>query len=227
METLHYKNLNLNPQYLNTNKIIPLFDFLTEKWNTGRIDLKGVQESVRLPENVRVKYTDDYDRGYWLARRGGNLFVNKHGELRPTHNPETGTLDFLIDTYKGDGPHFIFTRGHEEGHLLDVTGNLVTLWNAAASLGYNFECFPFSLASKSDFATICLYEDKGFVDEREKSEFVRLSFEKDFNQKELIAHIGGLVALAKSRESPSLIKKIADSIRTDSEYEVRGVLKEI
>lgn len=189
-----------------------------ESWQTGSIHLRNLKERIALPNGARVKYAGLMDRGYWLGR-GSSLFGSKLGEVRIEKNRDKQTIDFIIDAYTGSDDHHKFVMGHEEGHVVDKTGNLGVLWQVAKKEGYEFDFFTEEYALASDELTKRLFYVGGTEEE------VNLYWNKPLNEKEMLAHVSGLIALVRADVNPNLILQIEQAIRTNSDYIVKEALE--
>jgi hypothetical protein len=189
-------------------------------WCTGKIHLRHLRETIDLPRGMRVRYADAFTGGYWLGR---NPKLHKGlGQVRQDHSQNNGTIDLLIDSYNGSGSLYKFTMGHEEGHVADFSGNLKLLLSMARELGYDkFDFFPENMAEFSDQSVKIIMGGEG-------TEYdYHISWGKPHNKRELLAHVGGLIALTKSGTNPTVLHKIEESIRTGKECAVRQTIEEL
>ncbi|MBW3014653.1 hypothetical protein KY335_05435 [Candidatus Woesearchaeota archaeon] len=99
-----------------------------------------------------------------------------------------------------------FVKGHEEGHAADYLGGLTDLFSKALSCGYVFDVLEYAYAKSSDAATQKYFSGK---DAREQDQKY---LSKDEKTSELIADIGGLVALINANENQTAIKIVAKLI---------------
>lgn len=181
--------------------------------NIRNMYLKGIKENIQFPSNVRVRYTNDSSRGFWLDS-------DKLGAIVSNKNIKNNTHDFIIDFIEGEGDLYKFILGHEEGHITEFTGNLMTLWNSARKLGCDFNFFTEDFAYFSDKAYKGLFQ--GYWTKKNFS----LSLGKTKNTQEILAHIGGLIALKKSGKDSELIDKIEHAIKTRKYPNVNALILE-
>lgn len=192
-----------------------LDNFQSESWHTDSMTLRNIKAGIILPSGARVKYANFMDRNLRL----GMGICSPIGEVRMFYNEEKQTIDFTIDAYYGSDNYHKFVIGHEEGHAADMTGNLEILWQTAKKLGFEFNFFSEEYAHISDEFTKKLFYG-GYSEEA-----MARSWKKPRNEREILAHIGGLVAIAQTDVNPSLINKIEQAIRTNSEIQVRKTLE--
>ena len=210
-----------------------------EQWQEGEATLRALGMKINLPENVRIKYCDYFARindtkAPKIARAidaDGNKLPKRLGAIKMKRlDGQTTKLGLLIDCYEGEGLLALFAQGHEEGHIMDHTCNLFALCNEANRLGYNFDFLSSDAAQKHDNAMNLLYQsyfldmDRGrFIDALKSYVAPR------FNQRELIAHVGGLVSMAKSGQckNDAILNEISTAIKTDNERWVRLKSKKI
>ena len=118
-------------------------------WVEGSLHLKGIDITISLPQNVRVK---DIEGSPETTFPSGASYVG--GTVLPRYNTETKKWEFILDSYSNDGiiipAHALFIRGHEEGHLCELTGNLQTLAEKARQVGLDFIFLTTEHAEKSD-----------------------------------------------------------------------------
>ncbi|MGD9276873.1 MAG: hypothetical protein PVJ67_06910 [Candidatus Pacearchaeota archaeon] len=188
-------------------------------WHTKEIFLRNIKRTIPLTNGIRVKYNGALEKGYWLQRRPP--FWGNMGEVKYNINNENNkkTLDITIDAYNGSGEHHKFVMGHEEGHVADKTGNLIELWKAAKEEGFEFDFFTFQDATVSDISTRIVLYDKWTQEDLDKS------WNKPYSEKELLAHIGGLIAIIKSKANPLFITRMYDAIKSKSDYDIGRVLE--
>ncbi len=189
-----------------------------ESWHIDKMALRNIKAGIILPRGARAKYSDFMNRNFQLGRNK-SLICDRLGEVCMSYNEEKQTIDFTIDAYGGSGSHHKFVIGHEEGHVADLTGNLAVLWQTAKKLGFEFDFFSEEYAHTSDEFTKKLFYE-GFSEEA-----MARSWKKPHNEREILAHIGGLVAIAQIDVSSSLINRVERAIRTNSEIQVRKTLE--
>lgn len=117
------------------------------------------------------------------------------------------TLDYRTDTTKPRVTRFI--RGHEEGHVCEITGNLIEVYRLARSLGIGH-----LLRIKATEARRLDKEAKKILHMQPPD--VKHLHEKYEGNNETSADVCGLIALIKSGCDPELIGMIAEQIRRDN-----------
>lgn len=172
-----------------------------QEWHTGNIYLKHIQETIVLPPQVRVRYMTDAEKKEYLKSYYSGFHGN-WGEVKTFANTGNGTLDMTIYC-RGRGFRRIYTMGHEEGHVVDKTGNLQKLLSVAKEVGFQFDFFTKAKAKRSDQAV-----------KRASVAELALGKSKPYNERELLADIGGLIALKKAHANQTLLEKIEESIQT-------------
>lgn len=101
-----------------------------------------------------------------------------------------------------------FARGHEEGHAAFYLGNLTAIKEVATLLNLDLGFFTEDYCSTHDEAT-----KRFLIPGRGTSRDYQIVRGKSFAERELIANIGGLMALVNSSAEEELIKKVRQGIK--------------
>ncbi len=119
----------------------------------------------------------------------------------------------------------LFVRGHEEGHICEMTGNLAVLYEEAARLGFDYNFFSRENAERSDKQVLDILQT--VFEGHRRYEDVELG-SLPAAQAELTAHVAGMIALVKAEGRGELIRIIDEKLRRPSFIvpDIPGIVRE-
>ncbi|MBT3404725.1 hypothetical protein HN832_02670 [archaeon] len=186
-----------------------------EPWHEGEVKLRAIGETISLPKGIRFKYADQTHHDPTLDSTP-QTNTRAFGEHRPSRREEG--YDIVIDWCRNlRGILYKHVLGHEEGHLFSSTGNLQLLRESAKKEGFEFDCLNEQYAFDSDKAIRRIF-NRNYKDEDLKF------WVPPKNQRELLAHVGSLVALAKTQISPELTGELVAAIQTGREEKFKELM---
>lgn len=168
------------------------------QWLSGDIVLPHSQIHINLSPKVRIKYIGN-----------GPMCKAEEAQGYLTYKNNDPFLEFLLDYNIGpENPvRKLFIPAHEEGHLCQVTGNLLALYQKASRLGLDFDFLTEEAMCKSDAyarAQLDVMPTK-IWDLYDQS--LDISDDK-------IADVAGLIALVKAGVDDKLIQAVTKEIKS-------------
>lgn len=204
-------------------------------WRQGKVLLPNIDLEIVLPENVLVRDVgEDPFFSRWLRES-----QKANGSVASMFSLRMNKWWFTIDATNPRNPfEATYIKGHEEGHVCDLTGNLHVLYQEARRIGINVEHLTEQEALELDErsrrilenplvgiegdenleATALLYQKNpkypyliGLTLE-EVMAIVKCQGRKSYFESEYSAYIAGLIALKKAGYNGEKIRKLEQEI---------------
>ncbi len=181
-------------------------------WVESNFHLRATDMVIPLHRRLRIKELGGTNHSAF-----GKNDAQK-GYVPSRYVASTGKWELILDYVPGLPPDYAtFVRGHEEGHVYQKTGNLLTLLDETQRHGLEFEFFTKEMTMLSDqwvreFLT--LYPNAvpshpwyqgGIKDLDEIADGITIL---QFTLSEDTADVAGLLALIKGKYDPELISEV-------------------
>ncbi len=200
-------------------------------WKQGRVLLPNIKLEIMLPENVLVRDVGEHPFYSRMLRESQEVNGCVESMFSYRMNKWWFTMDYSTNPRNSFEATYI--KGHEEGHLCDLTGNLNVLYQEARRLGLNTEHLTWDDVLRSDKRLQRLFENPLAEIQGDKDlevvaatglknpRYVGLTLDevmaivychgkKSFYEREYPAYIAGLIALTKAgydKERMKLLEK--------------------
>jgi hypothetical protein len=159
--------------------------------------LEATKIPIWVPENIDILEAD---------YTPNDSPIHSLGFCQREYNPP-GRFSFTMMVKPGLSPTaHVFTRGHEEGHLMTNLGELSILQEHMADLGYSFPFLTKYYVNNHDLAA------KRVIAGTNSAADYTTAWTKPTPINEAIANVGGLVALIKRGVNQNMVNSVYQEI---------------